>query len=288
MRIAVLSINIGEYIVFWNGFYNSSEKNFFPDCEKEYFVFTDKTDDVRFIKSNVHVIHAEDEGWPLNSMHRFKLFWSIESKLDSFDYIFFGNANAVFCRRIDEGILCSNKAIITVEHPGRHGDEPSTIPWERRRESNAFVSIDDGKVYVQGAFFGGKKDAFLTMCQELNEKTEEDLSKGIVAVVHDESFLNMYIIGRSDVQILGWQYLKYEEFVYPYVSVIMLRNKRKSISNKNGRFVNQNYLLSDILQFLRNVKWALMIKFRIIKWVDYIDKEGRFVGTDISEDRGMC
>ena len=41
MKIAILYIGIGRYIEFFEDFYKSCEQYFFPQIEKEYFLFTD-------------------------------------------------------------------------------------------------------------------------------------------------------------------------------------------------------------------------------------------------------
>lgn len=282
MNIAVLSINIGDYIVFWDDFYNSAEENFFPDSKKTYYVFTDKDNYRGLYKSNVKVIHQENLGWPFNTMKRFHMFLSILEELKGFDYIFFANANAKFVKKIDSGIISKDKQIITVEHPGYHLKTISQKPFERRRGSLAYVPLDQGKYYVQGAFYGGQTNAFLRMIEELDNLTEQDLNKNIVAIWHDESFLNMYVSKYPElVQILGWQYMYYEEYVLPYDPVILLRNKRKYLTNKNGRFRGENFTVKKITLFLRNLKWNILIHTRKMKKENNI-KNGEYFNIDIN------
>ena len=285
MRVAIISINIGAYHIFWEEFYKTAEKNFMIECEKEYFVFSDAINMFQQTDPKVHYLYHEDMGWPYNTLKRFLLFSSISEKLKNFDYIFFINANAVFCIPLDSSFILDSKKIIVVEHPGRHGDNPFTIPWERRKESCAYVSYEDGKLYVQGAFIGGRSDAFIKMSEELAEKTEIDIKKGIIAKVHDESYLNMYIIGRDDVQILGWQYLYFEECTYPYKPVIMLRNKRPYITNKNGRYLGRNFKKDEFFLFLRNIKWRVFIKLRLYRWHDLTDSDGKYIDNALPYKR---
>lgn len=284
MKAAVISINIGAYLVFWKKFYETAEINFLPECCKEYFVFTDSGQAVYFNHENVHIIKQEDMGWPFNTMKRFHMFCRIEKELRKFDYIFFANANCEFIQPFMNEFLIKGKKLITVEHPGMHNVKKKKLPYERRKESRACVLTQDSGIYVQGAFFGGTSDAFLKMAYELNKLTEEDLEEGIIAQWHDESFLNMYINQRKDVQILGWQYLKYEEYVVPYKPVMVLRDKRRYLTNKNGRFLNQNYMKIRVLQFLRNLKWQALIKIHYYKWQETIDKTGRYIGLDITAE----
>lgn len=283
MRIAMISINLGEYQVFLEEFIKTAEVNFLPGTEKEYFVFTDSKIEIQKNGTKLHYYKHEDMGWPFNSMKRFGLFLSISEELKRFDYVFFANANAVFRYPLTESFILPDKKLVVVEHPGMHGNDPKTIPWERRPESRAYVSYEEGKVYVQGAFFGGTSEQFIEMSLILSELTEADISDGIIAVVHDESFLNKYIIGRDDVQILGWQYLKYEECVYPYIPVIELRNKKKYITNENGRFLNQNFTLQKFILLLRNIKWWMLIKLHFYRWYDIQDNEGNYIDLDIND-----
>ena len=99
------------------------------------------------------------------------------------------------------------------------------------------------------------------MVSELNRLTEEDLSKNIVAVWHDESFINKYIVGRENVQVLGPQYLGYEEYVHPYKAPIILRNKRKNLDLNSFRNISkkENVSILKIKMFLRNLKERLLI-----------------------------
>lgn len=285
LKIAMLCINIGDYTVFWDEFYKSAEKNFMPESQKNYYVFTDKEINLTHREcKNINCIYQDDLGWPYNTMKRFHMFRSIINRLESYDYIFFANANALFSAKITSDILDENKDFIVVEHPGYHFKSNDQKPFERRKESNAYVAMEQGIYYVQGAFYGAKKTAFIEMVNLLDELTEKDLKKNIVALWHDESFLNMFVSKNIErVQVLGWQYLYFEERVFPYKPVIMLRDKRKYITNKNGRFKNQNYFKEYAMIYLRNIKWKFMIFVGLIKWQKNVENFPRYAGRDITK-----
>ncbi len=282
MKIAILSINLGEYKIFWKRFYESSKENFLPEFSKTYYVFTDSNSIDYQDCIDVKVLSHEDMGWPFNTMRRFHLFVTLKDELEKYDYIFFANANAEFVYPLTKEILLTEKNLIAVEHPGRHGDPVETIPFERRKESRAYISVEEGRIYVQGAFIGGKSKAFLEMCETLDRLTEDDIAEGIIAVVHDESFLNMYVNKRNDVQILGWQYLYFEDVNRPYIPVIMLRSKIKYLSKSNARYAGLNRFKHRVLGVLRNAKWWLLIKLNVYKWYEVKDKDGNYLDLDIS------
>lgn len=277
MRVAVISINIGDYSIFWEGFYDSAERNFIPEVKKDYYVFSDKGGFIGTQEGNVEVIHQADMGWPSNTMRRFELFCGIKGKMKGYDYIFFANANTEFVYPLRMDFIDCQKRLIAVEHPGYHFAGRDGKPFENRIGSRAYVGVEDRRVYVQGAFYGGKADAFIEMANELAAAVNEDIGNGIVAVWHDESFLNAYVAGRGDVQILPWQYLYYEEYALPYDPVILLRNKRRYITNKNGRYAGQNYFVEDFMVALRNIKWRALMGLGIYKHVSIFDEDGRYV-----------
>ena len=285
MRVAILNISIGEYCCFWEEFYNTAEKNFLTDCQKEYFVFTDAVFLYKETDEKVHKVYCEDMGWPYNTMKRFHLFMSIEKELMVFDYAIFINANAVFRQCLTSKIFLKNKDIITVEHPGMHFKEKRKLPFESRKESCAFVPLEQRKIYVQGALLGGRLPRFVEFVKELDQWIEEDLKKGIIAVWHDESFLNKYVVENNNVQVLGWQYLKYEEYIMPYQSVIELRKKENYITKVNGRFKGRRKWYSEFYLYVRNIKWKIRIKLGKYKWCNIIDKKGNYIALDIREDR---
>lgn len=284
MKVAILNISIGNYFRFWELFYETSKVNFLPDTEKKYFVFTDKDKTELGNNSDVEYIFQENLGWPFNTMKRFAMFERIKEQLKNFDYIFFINGNARFAETLDSNFISNSKNIITVQHPGFYRKDISEVPYERRTESNACIPYGKGKFYVQGAFIGGKAEAFLNMVDELNKLTEDDIGKNIIAVWHDESFLNKYIVDRDDVQVLGAQYLGFEEYVHPYKAPIILRSKRKNCDLNTFRNLSskENITLVKAKLFLKNCKEMLLILIGIRKKLYWKDRTGKLINFDIN------
>lgn len=284
MKTAILNISIGNYFRFWEKFYESSKANFLPDTEKTYFIFTDKPKSEIKDSPDIIYIYQENLGWPFNTMKRFAMFERIKDQLREFDYIFFINGNALFTEKLNIKFIKENKDLITVQHPGFYRKAISEVPFERNPESNAYIPVGNGKFYIQGAFIGGKAAPFLDMVSELNRLTEEDLSKNIVAVWHDESFINKYIVGRENVQVLGPQYLGYEEYVHPYKAPIILRNKRKNLDLNSFRNISkkENVSILKIKMFLRNLKERLLIILGIRKRLYWKSSDNSYIDNDVN------
>ena len=212
MKIAILYIALGRYDVFWDDFYKSCEKFFIPNAQKTYFVFTD-SDNIRATENMVKIPH-ENMGWPNNTLMRFDLFLSIKDKLKDFDYIFFFNGNMEFIAPVGHEVLPDEKlndGLVMGLHPGFALKPRKEWTYERNPESMAYIPFDSGAYYVQGCLNGGTSKAYLKLCQECSKNTHTDLDKNIVAVWHDESHLNKYILDKNPL-ILGCNYLWPENF----------------------------------------------------------------------------
>lgn len=287
MNVAILNISIGSYKIFWKDFYLSMEKNFLPNSPKHYFVFSDTNIFYGASFDNVTFIKQKNLGWPYNTMKRFQMFQRIASKLLCYDYVFFLNSNAYINETMDEKFISRNKNIITIVHPGLYGTPLDKMPFERNPKSNAYVKYGDGKFYVQGAFIGGKSKNFVDMINELNRLTEDDLKNGIIAKWHDESFLNKYILNRPDVQIIGRQYLYYEEYVFPWKPVIILRNKRRYGDLKKFRGLKADTKLMQLKTkgklYVRNIIYHGLIILHLKKRLLNITDFGEYVDIDLNQ-----
>lgn len=230
-KIAVLYICTGAYTVFWQGFYESAERYLLPTCEKHYFVFTD-ADSVYGEADNPRVHRCEQEAysWPFGTLRRFEIFLKQEEQLKKFDYIFFFNANAelqcpvteeMFLPRAEKG-----EKLLVVQHPGYYNRPNYEFTYDRNPRSKAFIPYGFGKYYVCGGVNGGEAAAFLQLCHTLDRNIKKDLSRDVIALWHDESQINRYILHRKDYRLLppsfcypeGWDFL-------PFPCVVLIRNK---------------------------------------------------------------
>jgi len=190
MKVNIITICTGKYKIFFENFYKSSEKFFLKNHDKHYFVFTDGD----IIEGyNINKIYQEKIGWPYDTMFRFKMFNSIKDDLNG-EYTFFFNANMLFVDYVNEEVLPleSNNYLMGVNHPGYYKNNVNQFPYERRIESNFYIAYGDGKNYYQGCFNGGRTEEFMIMSKKLDELIDNDLSKGIIPIWHDESALNWY------------------------------------------------------------------------------------------------
>lgn len=106
-KVAVLSINTFKYDVFFEACFPYNQRNFLPDCDTHFIVFTDSQHlkDLYRDEPQVTVFHQEHLGWPDITLLRFQVFVEnsnpeVMQLLEQFDYIFFLNANYLAKRPI--------------------------------------------------------------------------------------------------------------------------------------------------------------------------------------------
>ena len=87
--IAILYICTGSYRVFWPGFYENFRKNFLPELDKTFFVFTDAAQVAGEDNPDVRRIPQKALPWPYSTLQRFDAFLSQEAALAGYDLALF-------------------------------------------------------------------------------------------------------------------------------------------------------------------------------------------------------
>ena len=270
--IGILYICTGPYALFWDDFYQSFERNFINDYEKRYYVFTDSDEIVTSEKKHIYAYKIGNLPWPLITLLRFNTFLMVESELKKCDYLMFSNANIVCDAQItaEEFLPSGNQKIFVTSHPGYHDKSILDYPYDRNKNSLAYIPWNCGKDYVIGAMFGGTSDAFLIMCHKLKTNIEEDLKKNVIARWHDESHLNRYIIGRNDVKVLS------PEYCYPFGMNVSYEKKISAVDKQAKfdvkSFKGQNHIVkkSQLRSTLGKIKRRVKLKEHTLYLIDTI------------------
>lgn len=197
MKIGILFIAAGRYICFWKDFYKSCEKYLLTNHEKTYFLFTDA--DIKKIPANVVLIKHDPLGWPYETLLRFETFLKAEDQLKEMDYIYFINGTMKPVAKIGDEILPSKEeGLMVVQNQWHYKIDPDKFQsYERNPQSTAYIPYGTTRQNVIGGFNGGTKEAYIEMIHKLAENTQKDLKNGIIAVLHDESHLNKYILDKK-------------------------------------------------------------------------------------------
>ena len=226
--IGILYICTGKYDIFWKDFYLSAERFFLPGQEKRYFVFTDAAEIYAESDIKVKKLYQAQQKWPYSTLLRYEMFAAIKSDLKKFDYIFFLNANILFLEKVFEQILpgLENDGLVAVNHPYFWNQPADKLSYERDMRSCAAVKFGDGKHYFLGGINGGESGAYLKLIETLKRNISKDLKNGIIALWHDESHFNHYLIDKNPM-VLNPSYGYPENYDLPFKPIISILDKSR-------------------------------------------------------------
>lgn len=205
MKIAFLTIATNKYIGYAENLLETLNNFAFKNSKYQIdlFVFTNIPElfKNKFSRINTHGIITTHVPFPLISLLRYHYYSSCES-LTNYDYLYHIDCDMLLQDNIGEDILGES---VCVMHPGYYGYNmsPNNFPYDRTDGSNAYVQPGLGKHYYQNCFQGGSGPKFLNMCRILRDRVEEDLRKNYIALWHDESYMNRYMVDNPPTVILS-------------------------------------------------------------------------------------
>lgn len=294
MKVAIFYIGIGKYRVFWDEFYTSCEKFFLPNCEKKYFIFTDEF----FYNGacdNIVEHHCDDKGWPDNVLLRYDMILQFKNELESFDYAFFFNGNSKFKDYISEDEFLPTQeegGLVALSWHIYSDCHNSKFPYDRNEKSKSYIPYGEGERYYQSGISGGRVKEYLELLVACAAQTDTDYKNGVVALNHDESHINRYLLNRK-VKLLGTEYGRPEEWKTPITPKMIFRDKNKVFGKETmKKFKGQPSLIKRKLRkftFLNKTKEVILFEGglgnQMFQYAFYLAKKRRNV--DVVCDLGI-
>lgn len=235
----------GDYFRFFRPFIESVRRYFFPGHTVRVLLFTDRdAAGEEHGDFSLRVTAIEDEPWPYVTLKRFEYIDAHKHLFDGLDYLFYCDVDARMVAPVADEILPdgARHQLSAVDHPSfacsgkpglfykalrgtsltcRFGYRRIRGTFETDKKSTACVGDDEGDVYYTGAFWGGAAPAVLEMARQLRRNIEDDLSRGHIALWHDESHLNRYLIDHPP-RVLPPAYCRPEQiFRLPFKAKIV-------------------------------------------------------------------
>ncbi|KAM9346398.1 globoside alpha-1,3-N-acetylgalactosaminyltransferase 1-like [Symphorus nematophorus] len=210
ISIALTVFAVGKYTMFLKDFLETAEQHFFVGFNVHTYVFTDRPHEVPHVNMSasrqlsVLSVHSSNR-WQEISARRMEIIQKqIEEKLHIHDYIFCLDVDSVFRGRWGTESL---GGLVAVVHPGYYKAERYELPYERRRESRAYIAAEDGDFYYCGGAFGGSLQEVHLLAKTCRHNFEVDAKNGIEAAWQEESHLNRYMWINKPSKLLSPEYL---------------------------------------------------------------------------------
>jgi hypothetical protein len=213
MKIAFVTIATNKYIQYAENLLESMNKYAFPNTQDEVdlIVFTNIPElfKNRFGRVNPIGVHITHVPFPLISLLRYHYYSNCEV-LQNYDYVYHIDCDMIMKDVVGQEILGHR---VCVSHPAMSAfDNNLKFPYDRNMEANSGVDIGEGQHYYQNCFQGGEGKEFISMCKYLRDQAEEDLRKNYIALWHDESYMNKYMVSNPPTVVLPPTYAQPESW----------------------------------------------------------------------------
>lgn len=169
----------------------SANKYFVPH---DTLLFTD-----RICNLNVKQVKISPKGYPHETLMRYHTILTQEW-LREYDFIFYSDIDMEFVGSIGEEIF--SDGITATLHPGYINQEHK--PVDVNPLSTACAA--GVKQYYCGGFNGGTSKAFLKMARTIRQNVDIDARNNVIALWHDESHLNKYLMDNPPAKVLSPSY----------------------------------------------------------------------------------
>ncbi|KAJ1130912.1 hypothetical protein NDU88_009256 [Pleurodeles waltl] len=208
--IGVTVFALGGYWKLLKSFLESADKFFMIGHRVIYYVYTDQPQKVKCIsihkdrKCKIYKTSSYDSKARIFMQRMEILHLDIKRKLIDVHYLVCADVDLVFHN--DVGVEVLGDLVATL-HPWFYRANRDSFTYERNPLSQAYIPIDEGDFYYQANFFAGTVQEIyrLTKCCDKAIKTDD--SNGIVAVFHDESHFNKYLLYHKPTKILSPEYI---------------------------------------------------------------------------------
>jgi len=228
MKICILNIATNKYIQFVEQLLNSVEENFLNGHEISALVFTNH--EIEENSDNVKISQIDHEPWPIPTLKRYHYFLKEKDYISQFDYCFYMDVDMRIENKVGNEIL---GGLVATQHPYQTFYPKEQRSYERNPKSLAYVAQgEEGDNYYAGGFNGGSTERFLEMSEVIAKRVDEDLKNEVIALWHDESHMNRYLIDNPPTLSLTPSYCFAEEQLnnpqYPYEPKIIALKKNHS------------------------------------------------------------
>lgn len=219
MKICILTIATNKYIQFVEKLFNNIHENFLNGHEIECLLFTDHEVET---SDNIKVCKINHEPWPMPTLKRYNYFIQEKNFISKFDYCYYFDVDMAIIDKVGDEIFSD---LVATLHPGQSFYDVMNFSYDRNPNCLAYVPFGEGKTYYAGGFNGGSTKEFLKMSKIIADRVNKDLENGIIALWHDESHLNRYLLDNKPTTILNPSYCYPESWNLPFKRKLLALDK---------------------------------------------------------------
>ncbi len=203
MKIAIITLATNKYKTFLHPLWTSVNKYFVPNAHKDFYFFTDeKLEWFEWFDDSVKWFPIKHEPWPYITLKRFEFISQCVKELANYDYVLYIDSDMEFVDTLNNFDV-RGKKYYAVCHPSVVNDL-NFWPVETNPASTAYIPERHRCLYVQGCLWGAIGSSIEYMVNTMKNNIEIDMKNNVMAIWHDESHLNKFIVDhRTESAVLN-------------------------------------------------------------------------------------
>lgn len=255
-RIAIVCICLNkQYWEYLPPMIESARKFLLKEHDVDFIAWTDMPVNT---KIDAKIVPTEPCQWPTPTLMRYHLFLREEKILESYDFIYYIDADMKFVSRVGDEILGD---LVAAQHPMYAIRKDYIPPYEPNEKSTSFIprlgkiTMENGQkkytpLYLAGGLQGGRSDIFIKAMKEMKEMIDKDfIENNYIPIWNDESAWNAYLFKNPPTLVLNPSYVYPDSLINQYYKKIWGRNyipklititKKFSLTKENGSDLKQN------------------------------------------------
>lgn len=241
-NIAVCMVATGKYNGYVDKTQNECYDNFLSPHHLEFFLFTDQTTLTQDTcgRFPVHKYEIVRKGFPGDTLYRYHYMDMAREKLQHFDYIIYMDVDyAIYNRPCYTDFLIENGLIATRHLHNLHENvKDNGLIGSPETNPESAACIPKGKkmrAYYAGGVQGGTANDFLNAITSIKRQIDADDDNGIIAVWHDESHWNRYLVDHPPTSDIT------QNHIYPEHCIVESGKEVNNTSNCKSLHDNEYY-----------------------------------------------
>ncbi|XP_078514963.1 histo-blood group ABO system transferase-like [Lissotriton helveticus] len=224
---------LGSYWKLLKRFLESADKFFMVGHKVIYYVYTDLPEKVECTttqtdrKCKVYKMSTIDSKIRVFMRRMEILQLHIKSKVIDVQYLVCADVDLVFHDEVGVEILGD---LVATLHPDFYKYPRGGLTFERRESSQAYIPKTEGDFYYQANFFAGTPQEIYRLTKTCDQAIKTDDLKGIIAVFHDESHFNKYLLHHKPTKILSPEYVwRRDLYMQPEIKTVRIIHGEKNV-----------------------------------------------------------
>ncbi|XP_078512625.1 histo-blood group ABO system transferase-like [Lissotriton helveticus] len=224
---------LGSYWKLLKRFLESADKFFMVGHKVIYYVYTDLLEKVECTttqtdrKCKVYKMSTIDSKIRVFMKRMEMLQLHIKTKVIDVQYLVCADVDLVFHDEVGVEILGD---LVATLHPDFYKYPRGGLTFERRESSQAYIPKTEGDFYYQANFFAGTPQEIYRLTKTCDQAIKTDDLKGIIAVFHDESHFNKYLLHHKPTKILSPEYVwRRDLHMQPEIKTVRIIHGEKNL-----------------------------------------------------------